>query len=1227
MKWDYLFNRTILERGRNYYKKGKVHNLQQFDLSYQAEVWGSEAYTVFAQFVNENKPRLVCDCPYAQDGLKCKHMAAVLYAIEAQQNREKQQVLKQKPTRTVVEKKRIDPFSDISYEEEYRYFDIKRITRKLIFYDQTCEKAKQWIEDGMIEMKGVEFYYSDERMRKGMRGIARGIVWINRFFSEIEIEFDRDAVRMAGCHVPQCYRTYYNDYYRPNNIQTELCVHETALLFLLSDYLLKNNPGDATDYNALILFQNFRNKRVADAAQSDAGFRQEVTLEPRLERSYDEWKLSFRVGIDKLYVVKNLTEFVQTVEDKGKWSLGKNSEIHFSVSTFAEASQKYYKYIRKIVKLEQERSEFSHRAYRYYGEISEEIKGAVSLYGQRLDDFFELAKDSYVSYTDKMDGTSKRKQLLFKEKDPEIKLELSPCYDEKNVFEGVELRGDLPKFTEGMERLYYIADSELNRVSRERKAEIEPFLDINKYDDVAIRVGRKNLSEFFYTVLPKLREFAVVQENDMEQVEAYLPPEASFVFYLDAVQNNMTCEVKAFYGDAECQPLDWMREAYPKEIFRDKSREKEIIHHVKEFFPEVDMQQNLFHCDGDEDRLYRVLNYGVTSLMAFGEVQGTDRFQRLKVRKQPKLTVGVSVKSDIMNLSVFSDELTGGELLEVLNSYKRKKKYHRLKNGDFLDLDDHSLEELAMMMDALRLSPKEFVKGKMKLPLYRALYLDKMLEQSEGIYTNRDRHFKNLVKEFKTVGDSDYEVPEKLKGVMRNYQIFGYRWLRTLAHCGFGGILADDMGLGKTLQVISVLQAAKAEGVVGTSIVITPASLVYNWQEEFEKFAPELNVCPVVGTQKERQSKIEKYESVDVMLTSYDLLKRDIAYYEDAHFTYQILDEAQYIKNHVTAAAKSVKILNSKIRYALTGTPIENRLSELWSIFDYLMPGFLYGYETFRKELESPIAKNKDEDAIKRLKRMVSPFILRRLKQDVLRDLPDKLEETRYAKPDKKQQQIYDGQVTHMKDLLAGQSEDNFRKNKLQILAELTKIRQICCDPSLLLENYNGGSAKREACMELIESAAEGGHKMLVFSQFTSMLELLEKDLNERGMRYYKITGSTPKKKRVELVTSFNEDDTPVFLISLKAGGTGLNLTGADVVIHYDPWWNQAVQNQATDRAHRIGQTKKVAVYKLIVKGTIEEKILRMQDTKKDLADEILKGEMGNLSNMSKEELLELIQA
>ena len=723
-----------------------------------------------------------------------------------------------------------------------------------------------------------------------------------------------------------------------------------------------------------------------------------------------------------------------------------------------------------------------------------------------------------------------------------------------------------------------------------------------------------------------IEKYAKIKEKNANEIRKFLPPQAEFQFYLDAEDGKILCKAKAVYGENDYDLMAWMNNDQKIDSFRDREMECNILSDVRKIFPEINEEKQSFDSGEDPDAVYQILKSGVADLMHLGEVQSTDRFRRLNIRKNVPVHVGVSIGSELMNLEIHSTELTQEELLDILNSYRKKQKYYRLRNGEFLDLQEDNLQELAEMLDDLHITPKEFVKGKMQLPLYRALYLDKMLEQCEGVYSDRDVRFKKLIKNFKTVEDSEYEVPEKLNQVLRKYQKYGYRWLRTLENCGFGGILADDMGLGKTLQVIAVLLAHKEENrQCHPALIVTPASLVYNWREEFAKYAPELSVGMITGNQTERQKSIEEYEKWDVLVTSYDLLKRDIAEYGGKIFSVQIIDEAQYIKNHTTAAAKSVKLISAHTKYALTGTPIENRLSELWSIFDYLMPGFLYTYDNFKKEMETPITKNQDADATALLKRMVSPFILRRLKGDVLKDLPEKLEENYYAVMEDEQQRLYDGQVIRMKQSLEKESEDNFRKNKLQILAELTRIRQICCDPVLLFDDYQGESAKRNTCLQLIENAIEGDHKVLLFSQFTSMLEILERDLKERQISYYKITGETSKEKRLESVQQFNADKVPVFLISLKAGGTGLNLTGADIVIHYDPWWNVAAQNQATDRAHRIGQTKTVSVYKLIVKNSIEEKILKMQEDKKNLADAVLNGESTNLMDMTKDDLLQLL--
>ena len=381
----------------------------------------------------------------------------------------------------------------------------------------------------------------------------------------------------------------------------------------------------------------------------------------------------------------------------------------------------------------------------------------------------------------------------------------------------------------------------------------------------------------------------------------------------------------------------------------------------------------------------------------------------------------------------------------------------------------------------------------------------------------------------------------------------------------------------------------------------------------------------VTGTAAERRMALTEAGTEDILLTSYDLLKRDISEYEKYQFQCEIIDEAQYIKNANTQAAKAVKEVQAEFKLALTGTPVENRLSELWSIFDYLMPGFLYSYKKFREEVEIPAVQNSDEDAMKRLQKMIRPFVLRRLKKEVLTDLPDKLEENMFVQLTGEQQKLYDAHVKRMMLMLDKQSEEEFKTSKITILAELTKLRQICCDPSLVFADYKADSAKTEMCLNMICNAVASGHKILLFSQFTTMLDHLANRLEEEKISYYMLTGVTSKEKRAQMVESFNNDDTQVFCISLKAGGTGLNLTAADIVIHFDPWWNLAVQNQATDRAHRIGQKNVVNVYKLIVKDTIEENIMKLQEKKRELADQILEGEGLNGSSLTREELMELL--
>lgn len=412
------------------------------------------------------------------------------------------------------------------------------------------------------------------------------------------------------------------------------------------------------------------------------------------------------------------------------------------------------------------------------------------------------------------------------------------------------------------------------------------------------------------------------------------------------------------------------------------------------------------------------------------------------------------------------------------------------------------------------------------------------------------------------------------------------------------------------------------------SLVVSPSSLTLNWQNEVKKFAKELKTLVIRGTLPERKRQIEEIDQYDLVITSYDLLRRDIELYlkKNYSFRYIIADEAQYLKNSNTQNAKSIKKIKADTRYALTGTPIENSLAELWSIFDFIMPGYLFTYKKFKTMYETPIVKEENQETMAKLRMLIEPFILRRDKKEVLTELPDKTITVLNNEMGEEQKNIYLSYLAQAKQELAEEIELNgYERSQMQILAALTRLRQICCHPGLFIEGYQEGSSKLEQCMEVVQDAVNSGHKILLFSGYTSMFEMIEKELKQRGICYFKLTGSTKVDERIKLVDEFNENpEIKVFLISLKAGGTGLNLTGADMVIHYDPWWNLSTENQATDRAHRIGQKNNVQVYKLITKNSIEEKIYELQQKKADLVDNILSTKTSFINKLSKEEIMNL---
>ena len=1233
-KWEELFPQNTRKKGRELLENGRIRELSVNENEYSAAVLGRERYEVKISMDHGIPVRTECSCAVGRGRGKCAHMAAVLYAAEQEKAEEEK--------KSRAEQEKAAAYSHLdgaetdrgSAEDEkkairmlqgYRYFHGDQIRKSLKLSTEAETGGRKAISGGRLRLEQVGKGF--ERSGGQVLGQASAIGETERgrkSYFPVRLVFSSDEALRAECGCPECARSYrqYSGDCR--------CKYTAGLALLLEEYLKDHNIGDMTDAAGQYIIESTLWGKLMKQTKGPAD---PMRLEPRLIQKDKKLYVSFKTGAGRMFVVKNLEEFCEHVKNGEEAVYGSSTALSHKRENFTEGSLPWLEFVNRIVQEEVRFADRMEDSWRFSGNRPS-VGMLLELFGWRLDQFYELMGPSGVEAEDRDHG--KKKQVLYaRTGSPRIQVEIEPRYaggkpGPAEKFDGVQVSGTMPELFYGMDTAYFIEADGLYRQSGELSDGLERLADVSMDGSLRFFVGRNRLAEFYHMILPRFREIAQVAEKDGELIRSFLPPRGEYQFYLDAEGGDFVCRPVVRYGNQEYSPVEAVRCIENgqdlMEPFRSLAEEAGIALEVKRWFPVEVPQKEEFSCGGDEEVMYQVAENGVAALASLGEVLCTDRFRGCHVVRRVQTAVGVSVSSGMLDLKIDTGDIPPEELVDLLHSYRQKKKYHRLKNGTFVRMEESSVGMLEEMAAALRLTPKEMIRGNMHLPVYRALYLDRLLEEHEDVYSKRDSHFKQIVKSFKTIKDADFEEPESLSATMRQYQKNGYRWLRTLESWNFGGILADDMGLGKTLQMIAVLLAAKLEGKTGTSLIVTPASLVFNWGEEFKKFAPELKVTLAAGTQAERQKRLEESVHSDVLITSYDLLKRDAALYEGREFLYQVLDEAQYIKNHTTAAAKAVKVIKSRFRFALTGTPIENRLSELWSIFDYLMPGFLYGYDTFRREFEIPVVKNNDQEAMERLQRMVGPFILRRLKQDVLRDLPEKTEEVRYVQMTGKQRKLYDGQAIHLRSLLDHQSEEEFNNSRFQVLTELTRLRQICCDPALCFEDYGDETAKTDACMELVQSAVDGGHRLLDFSQFTCMLDILSSRLDGEHVEHFMITGSTPKEKRLQLVNAFNGGAVPVFLISLKAGGVGLNLTGADMVVHYDPWWNLAAQNQATDRAHRIGQQKNVTVYKLITKDSIEEKVLELQETKRELADRIIGQGTEQAAPMTREDMLRLLE-
>ena len=893
------------------------------------------------------------------------------------------------------------------------------------------------------------------------------------------------------------------------------------------------------------------------------------------------------------YVVKSIPNLMEAVEMGKSVSYGKALAFVHRWDAFDEESRALLQLLRRQVNA---RQSMDKAAVRVYGGAEQGPAGGMILTGEIFDDLVQL-----YEHTGFLGGYELREGL------PVITMTVERRRG------GVQVEGE-PALSavQGLDYDYLFSEDTLWRLQRPGCTRILPALQA--LGGKSLFFTNADATAFCSYVLPELGNRVNIVDPDRLLLNQ-IPLEPVVQFYLDADRGLTVTAYPVFlYGEDRVAP----GEPVPPDLLRD-ARTENRAKRLLETYLEPETGKSGHYSISGEEALFRLLEEGIPALLAMGEVYQTDAFRNLQAAP-PKISVGVSVHGSVLDLEVDTGAFPVEELRELLQSLHQKKRYHRLRDGSLLRLDD-SLEGLDELNDTLELSGAKLKDGHAALPLYRAPTLDWALSGQNGLRFDRDDAFRRISRSFHAVRDSEYTPPLSLQKTLRKYQRDGYRWLRTLDGYGMGGILADDMGLGKTVQVLSYLLAMKEGGQQLPSLIVCPASLVLNWQEECQKFTPQLQSVAMDGDAAHRAALVDGWAQADIVITSYDLLRRDEKLYAGQSFYACILDEAQAIKNHTTQKYKAVCRVNSRVRFALTGTPVENRLGELWSIFSFLMPGYLPPYKTFCARFEKPIVQDEDANAVRRLNQFTGPFILRRMKSEVLRELPPKTENVRRVELETEQRKLYLAAVVDAREKLrAAKPED-----KMTVFAVLMRLREICCDPRLVADNWTGSSAKLEACLELVTEAVAGGHRILLFSQFTSMLELLAKRLDEAGVSHFTLQGSTPKPVRAEQVRRFNQGEADVFLISLRAGGTGLNLTAADIVIHYDPWWNLAAQNQATDRAYRIGQRNPVQVYRLIAQDTIEEKIVELQQAKQSLADTVTGGADGAILSMNPEQLLQLL--
>lgn len=881
--------------------------------------------------------------------------------------------------------------------------------------------------------------------------------------------------------------------------------------------------------------------------------------------------LSLKIGNEKKYVIKDINEFLLAIKEQKYVSYGQKLAFKHSLENFTDRAQKILKALIKLY------TETPHYEYYYIVE-----KKYLKLNPYLIDEIFNSYQNDVIKLFDD---------------DYFVSLEEFDLYftlNKKYIIEMNNYSYEDDYIIFGHEHIYLLKDSEVFKINLQQK-DLLPLLKFvienPKFSFKYIKdvLTKEILSRFYQNI--KIDE-KIKDEFDIKEyrIEAYFDYDGDYI--------KVTSK---YYCDNEII----------EEV--DLTNQKEIISRKVARYLHI-LSSLGFNDKGILDDSLKIKAFLTTDLTELKKIAGvylSEKLRNTQIKVLRPFKMHIKYDVNLLEVKLENNEYTNEELYKIIKGIKKKTRYVKLNKNTIVEIDEETGLAILNTINEFGLDPEHLTETQV-IPSYLAL---KLADRNLNIVSyNVSDTVEQMISEISNYKNSPYNPPKEVIEVMRQYQTEAFKWMKTLIKYGFSGVLADDMGLGKTLEMISIILDSEINKPV---LIVCPKSLCYNWKNEFSKWAPNLEVVNIIGSIPERDEKIANIDTNKkiIYITSYDSLRNDIELYENLSFSYLILDEAQYIKNHETQKAQSVKLIDSKYRFVLTGTPIENTILDLWSIFDFILPNYLGSYNDFRSSYEQQVMDS-DKKTVNRLVKKITPFILRRTKKDVIKDLPDKVETTVTAVMNNDQRKIYEAELQRAKGLI--EKGDN----KIVILSAITRLRQICVDPSLYIENYSGTSSKLELLMETIENNIRENHRIIIFSQFTSVFENISNEFNKKNIKHFILTGKTSSKDRVELSEEFNKNENiKVFLVSLKAGGTGLNLVGADIVIHLDPWWNVAAENQATDRAHRIGQKRVVQVIKMICENTIEQKVIELQNKKAEIVKLIVSDDDQQIQKLTLDDL------